>query len=280
MKKLIFPILFSLPILLTNCGSDSNNNSGESSSGTEPESQGVVVDENVQDDNKKDERMARKQKAKEAIYKYIFEKHVAPVKGGVHSCTLTFDAINDKFDFTFNIQLVETIEVEKEVNGVFDYVEEDVSVTDKMVVSGTWKSTDEEGGAAILSITGQREFIDNYYNMYGDLVSNKVKKDFNDEIAVNYNEEPVKDFFGSKNYLKVSSTEISKSDLEGMSKDEMAYLRNEIFARKGHAFKSDKMKTYFAKQPWYVAYNEDATKTLSEIEKKNADFIKSVEDAK
>lgn len=139
---------------------------------------------------------------------------------------------------------------------------------------------DEDNGVAIVQLKGERTFVDSYYNMYGDLVNNKVKKNFEDEISIDFNSKPSINFFGSELYKKVTSEEITETELEKLSKDDLSYLRNEIFARKGHTFKSEKMKTYFGQKPWYRAFNDDATKTLTAIEKRNADFIKSIEDSK
>ena len=78
-------------------------------------------------------------------------------------------------------------------------------------------------------------------------------------------------------YLKARITELTKEDLAGMDGDELAYFRNEIFARHGHMFKTDRMKEHFYWKEWYAAYFDDATGFLNEIEKKNAQFIKSME---
>jgi len=78
-------------------------------------------------------------------------------------------------------------------------------------------------------------------------------------------------------YLKARVMELTESDLAGMTKEEMAYLRNEIFARHGHTFKTDRMKSYFYRQSWYLPSFHDATAHLNETEKKNVQFIKSME---
>lgn len=78
-------------------------------------------------------------------------------------------------------------------------------------------------------------------------------------------------------YLKARIQKLSEADLKALSNDELGYLRNEIFARHGHTFKSDKMKSYFAKQDWYKPYVDDATAWLNEEEKWNAQYIKTFE---
>ncbi|MEM9340373.1 MAG: YARHG domain-containing protein [Bacteroidota bacterium] len=78
-------------------------------------------------------------------------------------------------------------------------------------------------------------------------------------------------------YLKARVSELTEEDLADLSKDEMAYLRNEIFARHGHTFKTDKMRVYFENQSWYDPFFENATDFLNEMEKRNTQFIKSME---
>lgn len=99
--------------------------------------------------------------------------------------------------------------------------------------------------------------------------------DFNQNLLIDLNPKTISN---KELYLKARILELTKEDLIGLSSNELGYLRNEIFARHGHAFKTDKMKSYFNKKSWYHAYYEDATPYLNEIEKKNANFIKSLED--
>jgi len=78
-------------------------------------------------------------------------------------------------------------------------------------------------------------------------------------------------------YLKARIQRLTEADLHTLSNDELGYLRNEIFARHGHTFKTDKMSSYFAKQDWYEPYVDDATPWLNETEKWNAQYIKTFE---
>ena len=66
-------------------------------------------------------------------------------------------------------------------------------------------------------------------------------------------------------------------ELKGKSKDELRFMRNEIFARHGYIFKSQELNNYFAKQPWYKPTTTDVNHVLSEAEKKNVELIKSLE---
>ena len=45
---------------------------------------------------------------------------------------------------------------------------------------------------------------------------------------------------------------LSDSQLRGLSKDELALARNEIFARHGYPFKEEPFKSYFSQKSWYT----------------------------
>lgn len=66
---------------------------------------------------------------------------------------------------------------------------------------------------------------------------------------------------------------LETTDLESLTLEELRLARNEIFARHGYAFKSEVLQQYFKQKEWYSindSYREDL---LSDIEKKNAEFI-------
>lgn len=99
--------------------------------------------------------------------------------------------------------------------------------------------------------------------------------DLNEELVVKLNEPKI--YNRDELYLKARIQLLTKEELSSFSKEDLAYLRNEIFARHGHRFKTDKMEAYFTRKPWYQPYFYDATSFLNEIEKENALFIKSLE---
>ena len=78
-------------------------------------------------------------------------------------------------------------------------------------------------------------------------------------------------------YPMASVQELCAQDLAGLSKDELQIMRNEIFARHGLIFKTDKMKNYFTKQSWYKPRFDNVDDKLSPLEKKNIEFIKKRE---
>ncbi|MDY3929450.1 MAG: YARHG domain-containing protein [Clostridia bacterium] len=73
---------------------------------------------------------------------------------------------------------------------------------------------------------------------------------------------------------------ITKSDLEGKSSDEIALIRNEIFARHGYIFTTEPYITYFNQKSWYVPNSSFDSSMLNSIEKANVDFITQYEKEK
>lgn len=69
-------------------------------------------------------------------------------------------------------------------------------------------------------------------------------------------------YIGSSQFLK-------PSDLGKYSKDELATIRNEIFASHGYTFDTPKWQQYFEQQEWYKPINKEVDKYLSMIERHN-----------
>lgn len=85
-------------------------------------------------------------------------------------------------------------------------------------------------------------------------------------------------------YLLPESNEriLTEEDIEGMSVREINYAKNEIYARHGRRFRAEELQIYFDSQPWYegtVEPDDFDDKVLSEIEKKNAEFLQAAETA-
>lgn len=82
---------------------------------------------------------------------------------------------------------------------------------------------------------------------------------------------------GDQIYLRAKMADLTDQDLAGMTKDQLSYARNEIFARHGHTFKTPKMLNYFGDQYWYHYTIDDAAGLLNKFEKRNVEFIKKKE---
>lgn len=70
---------------------------------------------------------------------------------------------------------------------------------------------------------------------------------------------------------------LTYSDIEGLSKQEIRYAKNEIYARNGRRFDSQELQAYFNSKSWYNGvidpedFNEETM--LSDIEYKNVIFL-------
>ena len=70
---------------------------------------------------------------------------------------------------------------------------------------------------------------------------------------------------------------INKNNLKDYSYNFCRYSRNEIFARKGYAFKSKDLDLYFSAQPWYKK-NTYATISLTDNQKQTIKLFKDLEE--
>ena len=84
------------------------------------------------------------------------------------------------------------------------------------------------------------------------------------------------------NYLFPSdSAYITMADVNGLSKYDVALIRNEIYARKGYVFKTAEYRNYFNSQAWYKPNPKANTNiVLNAYEKANVDFRKAYEQSK
>lgn len=88
----------------------------------------------------------------------------------------------------------------------------------------------------------------------------------------------------SEYILPQSDSELlSKSDLEGLSQDELRIARNEIYARHGRRFKDEELQKYFDECSWYngtIDPDSFQDSMLSDIEHANKDLIVKYEEEK
>ena len=75
---------------------------------------------------------------------------------------------------------------------------------------------------------------------------------------------------GSNRYL-------TSEDTRYLDYSELKIMRNEIFARHGYIFKTEDMIQYFSGQSWYKPLHNDVNSSLTEIERKNVEYIKTLE---
>ena len=79
-----------------------------------------------------------------------------------------------------------------------------------------------------------------------------------------------------------SSQVLTNSDISGLSLQQLNYAKNEIYARHGRKFDSPELQNYFNSKSWYhgtVNPSDFNNSMLSDVEKKNAEFLSAAEKA-
>jgi len=70
---------------------------------------------------------------------------------------------------------------------------------------------------------------------------------------------------------------ISRDDLKGRTLTELIILRNSIFANHGYVFQSTALNEYFLSCNWYHVNRSFSSDTLSDVDRKNVQAIRSIE---
>lgn len=130
---------------------------------------------------------------------------------------------------------------------------------------------------------GERSFTNE--NTPAPTVSNDSKNNSNenaDKSTVNDSEIDLpEDEAYQEDYIFPSDKEyVTVADLYGKSQAQVALMRNEIYARHGYIFKNESYNKYFNSKDWYVPNKNFNENMLSELEKRNKDFIVEYEKSK
>ncbi len=78
-------------------------------------------------------------------------------------------------------------------------------------------------------------------------------------------------------YPHASQRLLKAADVENMMKEDLQFMRNEIFARHGFSFNKKELRQMFEMEDWYIPNTVDIRGHLTEIEKKNIAMIKRYE---
>jgi hypothetical protein len=78
-------------------------------------------------------------------------------------------------------------------------------------------------------------------------------------------------------YPEASVRLLTDDDVANKMKEDLEYMRNEIFARHGYCFKKKITRTQFETESWYIPNTVDVKADLTEIEKKNIAKIRHYE---
>ena len=120
------------------------------------------------------------------------------------------------------------------------------------------------------------------YNEYNNYTS---KNEYNSYTNNNYTRNNSSSSNKTGGYIISYSSDVllTLSDIQGLSKQQLRYARNEIYARHGRKFQSQDLRNYFNSKSWYQGVIEPSNfndKTmLTNIEIKNIQFLKSVENS-
>jgi hypothetical protein len=79
------------------------------------------------------------------------------------------------------------------------------------------------------------------------------------------------------NWPEASQRLLKTADVENLPAGELAFMRNEIFARHGYCFAKKEFRQQFENEDWYVPNTVDIKGFLTDIEKKNIALIKRYE---
>lgn len=78
-------------------------------------------------------------------------------------------------------------------------------------------------------------------------------------------------------FPEASQRLLNAADVENMMKEDLQFMRNEIFARHGFCFSKRELRQLFEMEDWYVPNTVDIRGFLTDIEKKNIALIKRYE---
>ena len=78
-------------------------------------------------------------------------------------------------------------------------------------------------------------------------------------------------------YPEASTRLLTEADLAGKDAETLSNMRNEVFARHGHRFKTDRLHQLFSRQDWYTPQTDDAGPLLTDLERKNVVLIRQTE---
>lgn len=78
-------------------------------------------------------------------------------------------------------------------------------------------------------------------------------------------------------FPEASQRLLKAADVENLMKEDLQFMRNEIFARHGYSFNRKELRQMFELEEWYVPNTVDIRGYLTDIEKKNIELIKRYE---
>jgi hypothetical protein len=144
-----------------------------------------------------------------------------------------------------------------------------IKKSERFIVMGSWHYVDLRNDSLFITISGSSHNVDAiHYARYGedgpighDKIYDKVNLDLYKKIH---------ELGQYKKFIE--------SDLKIIDPQDLTYIRNQFYARKGYKFKTEKMQNFFLPKSWYDGIHDDVTDQLTETELYNIYFIKDLED--
>lgn len=132
------------------------------------------------------------------------------------------------------------------------------------------------GSYALLASISEKNMIEREDNSSSVNYNNLQKEKPSESVNKQINEENNKSNKKTDGYILPNSNKkpLTAKDLQNMSKEQLAFARNEIFARHGYKF-GEPFKSYFESKSWYKVnpnYTNDKNE-LSPLERHNAKVI-------
>lgn len=102
-----------------------------------------------------------------------------------------------------------------------------------------------------------------------------IYDDFDEYVLGEYVEEATGEVIEIYSYFAEINHQLK--DVEDLNSDELAYLRNRVFAQHGYIFQSDYYSNVFSQYGWYQPQFKNVDHLLTEEEKRFVDFLLALE---
>lgn len=201
---------------------------------------------------------------------FIISQNILEAERGnieVKSVNLNADCTQFKMTYTWKHSL-KSWENEEMVD-VKDVSEFDIAI----------HSLEITNNIARIKMTITKKYIETAINFYGITYENEHIATFPEEIELPLDKtNSYKTNKISEIYEMARGRKLRRDELKLLSIDELGYLRNEFYARKGYRFKTAKMQQYFNPMRWYKPIHESSENLLNDMELENVYLIKAMEE--
>lgn len=125
---------------------------------------------------------------------------------------------------------------------------------------------------------------DNFTVSRSSNISEKIESQATQEPEATADVQDTSENNGDYIFPDSDSRKLKKSEVKKLSKKELRYARNELYARHGYIFKDEELKNYFESKSWYTPsvagddFNDEEYFNKYEIANRN--LIKKIEAAK